>query len=259
MAPHQAHIRLIGLMAALTMLTVGFHQLGSNPAFEFEWSLHWLDRADPEIAMAALLRIAGLAICYWMLVSTALYALTQRTGGTPPVLRRITVPLVRRIVDRSLAASLAISMLAVPGQPLLAAAEKEPAIVLEIHGDGIPVPHLRLEPASTGTTDRAGPRAAASATITPPPRSAAAGTATSPATHGQPPAADTYTVVSGDNLWLIAESQVGLAEDGPPTERKVAAYWRALIDSNLANLRSGDSNLIYPGEILSLPKHGVQP
>jgi nucleoid-associated protein YgaU len=181
----------------------------------------------------------------------------------------MTIPLVRRIVDRSLAASLAISVLAVPGQPLpaaespsaeLPAAEQGPAVVLEIHGDGIPVPHLRLEPASTAMTETVPESAAPATTTAPPPRTAVIGTAPGPAsTRNQPPAADTYTVVAGDNLWLIAESHVGTAEDGPPTEQAVAAYWRDLIDSNIANLRSGDPNLIYPGEILRLPKYEVQP
>jgi nucleoid-associated protein YgaU len=40
---------------------------------------------------------------------------------------------------------------------------------------------------------------------------------------------------------------------GAPTNREVAEYWRKVIDANRDRLRSGDPNLIYPGEEIILP------
>jgi hypothetical protein len=52
-------------------------------------------------------------------------------------------------------------------------------------------------------------------------------------------------VRAGENLWSIAASIAGPADAFP--------YWRALVVQNAARLRSGNPNLIYPGEILTLP------
>ncbi len=226
--------RLTILFAVLAALTLGFHLLGSNETFAFEWSLVWLDQADPEIALASLLRRAGLVCCYWALITTALYALSQAGGWTPRPIRLMTIPPIRRLVDRSLATTLAISTFAMPAQALATGEDSPPAIVLEIHEDGIPVPHLQLEPAAAWSS----PAVVATEAL---------------------PGEDNYTVAPGDNLWLIAEIQVRAATGNAPTEQMIAAYWRKLIEANRASLRSGDPNLIYAGEILTLPNPARQP
>ena len=55
----------------------------------------------------------------------------------------------------------------------------------------------------------------------------------------------THIVEPGENLWSIAESVAG--------RNNLLPYWRALVAQNDATLRSGDPNLIFPGEILTLP------
>lgn len=55
----------------------------------------------------------------------------------------------------------------------------------------------------------------------------------------------THQVVSGDSFWNIAAD---LAPDN------VVSYWLDLIEINLNVIRSGDPNLIYPGELLILPR-----
>lgn len=252
--------QLTQLVAVIASLTLGFHLLGSNPVFTFEWSLRWLDRADPEIALAALLRVTGLVFCYWMLITTTLYALSRSSGRVPRPIRWVTIPPIRRIVDRTLAATLAISSLAMPAHPLTAAAEPEPAIVLEIHGDGIPVPHLRLERSvAKAAPAESVPGANALARPLPLLPTAVATARTAVQAPAALPGGDLYTVVPGDNLWLIAETRIQDASEGAATEEMIATYWRKLIDDNTASLRSGDPNLIYAGEILTLPSLQVQP
>ncbi len=58
--------------------------------------------------------------------------------------------------------------------------------------------------------------------------------------------AATHVVAPGDNFWRIAETHVG--ENGD-----VGSYWRELIAANRERLRSGDPDLIFPGEVFVLP------
>jgi nucleoid-associated protein YgaU len=63
----------------------------------------------------------------------------------------------------------------------------------------------------------------------------------------------THTVKSGDNLWLIATDHLLNEIGSDPGTATVTAYWRRLVEANRTTLRSGDANLIYPGEIITLP------
>ena len=63
----------------------------------------------------------------------------------------------------------------------------------------------------------------------------------------------TYTVVPGDNFWAIAKAQVAAKTGQEPSEAEVASYWVKLIDANRSSIRSGDPDLIFPGEVFTLP------
>ncbi len=56
-------------------------------------------------------------------------------------------------------------------------------------------------------------------------------------------------VTPGDHLWRIASRTL----EGHATDAEIASVWRHVIDINLPHLRSGDPDLIYPGEIVALP------
>jgi nucleoid-associated protein YgaU len=64
-----------------------------------------------------------------------------------------------------------------------------------------------------------------------------------------------HVVVDGENLWTIAQDHLAEARGGAdePTLREVAAYWLRVIEANRNRLRSGDPDLIYPGERTVLP------
>lgn len=72
-------------------------------------------------------------------------------------------------------------------------------------------------------------------------------------TTATPVAANSYTVVDGDNFWNIARDQVEKSLGRTPTNSEVANYWVKLIDANKGNIRSGDASLIYAGEVFTLP------
>jgi prophage tail gpP-like protein len=59
----------------------------------------------------------------------------------------------------------------------------------------------------------------------------------------KPKAGQSYTIVSGDTLWDIANAVYG-----------AGSKYRIIWDANKSNLRSGDPNRIYPGELLWIPE-----
>jgi hypothetical protein len=68
-----------------------------------------------------------------------------------------------------------------------------------------------------------------------------------------------YRVASGDNLWTIARAHLAGTRSGgsgEPTNREVADYWVRVVEANRNGLRSGDPDLIYPGEEITLPPVG---
>jgi hypothetical protein len=65
-----------------------------------------------------------------------------------------------------------------------------------------------------------------------------------------------HRVVGGDNLWTIARDYLSSQRSGGsgrPTNHEVAAYWVKVVEANRDRLRSGDPDLIYPGERVVLP------
>ncbi len=245
----------------------------------------WLATAPPDVAIAAFVRLLGLALVGWLLLGS-LAALAARASGRPAaadLARRLTLPLLRPLVDRTLALALAGAALT-PG-PALAL---PPATAATSTFDPS-VPALRLPPA--GTTAGPSPTGPAPAAPPPPPATPLPG----PATPGPPPPATatvqaggggaapylppgftgvlddpsptpppstppgptsgelgSHTVTAGENLWRIAVARVADATPHPTT-RDVHAYWVRLIAANQATLRSGDPDLIFPGEVLTLP------
>jgi hypothetical protein len=64
----------------------------------------------------------------------------------------------------------------------------------------------------------------------------------------------------GDSLWSIAAGQVAGATERAPAQvadADVTGYWQRLCDANQGRLRSGDLNLIFPGEQVALPPTSV--
>jgi nucleoid-associated protein YgaU len=69
--------------------------------------------------------------------------------------------------------------------------------------------------------------------------------------HQEP---ETVVVAKGDHLWKISERHLGARMNTKPPTSAIGPYWRDVIDENVANLRSGDPDLIYPGEVIEMPE-----
>ncbi len=68
--------------------------------------------------------------------------------------------------------------------------------------------------------------------------------------------ATSYRVVRGDNLWTIARTHLAEVRGrraADLSDREIAAYWVTVVEANRGGLRSGDPDLIYPGEVVELP------
>jgi hypothetical protein len=70
------------------------------------------------------------------------------------------------------------------------------------------------------------------------------------------PPRSTHVVLAGDNLWSIARGALAAGTNRTPSDEEVARYWRAVIDANRTTLRSGDPNVIFVGETVTLPRRG---
>ena len=74
-----------------------------------------------------------------------------------------------------------------------------------------------------------------------------------PVAAGEAETPGAVVVEPGDHLWKISEAELArrLGRSAGPDE--VAPYWLSVIDANRDSLHSGDPDLIYPGELITLP------
>ncbi len=122
------------------------------------------------------------------------------------------------------------------------------------------VPQPAGPPSTTTTT---GPRS--TAPPTPPPSTTAppaggGNQAPAPAPQPTPPGqgqpARSHRVVEGDNLWTIARDHIAAVTNrrsSDLSDHEIATYWLRVIAVNRAGLRSGNPDLIFPGELIMLP------
>ncbi|HEY3143827.1 MAG TPA: LysM peptidoglycan-binding domain-containing protein, partial [Acidimicrobiales bacterium] len=66
-------------------------------------------------------------------------------------------------------------------------------------------------------------------------------------------AVSTLMVEPGDHFWGLAERQLETAWGRSVSAEEIVPYWRNLIDANQVNIRSGNPDLIFPGEQFSAP------
>ncbi|MCZ7526347.1 MAG: hypothetical protein M5U14_08220 [Acidimicrobiia bacterium] len=189
----------------------------------------WLAHADPEAAVGALARAAGLAVTGWLLVTTVLYALA-RAGRLPRLaaaVARTTLPVVRARVDRALA----VSLLAATPLAGVTPAAVTPATAT----DAAPPP---VRDGRADVTRDPGP----GATTAPGPTA---------------PAVTTHVIVPGEHLWSIAADHLARTTGLPPSRLgndEIARTWIRVVEANRSRLASGDPDLVFPGEVVVLPE-----
>jgi LysM repeat protein len=260
--PRPVHrIASIALLLGVELAAVGtLHRLGAVDGLAGPGADPggWLGSASPEEVVAGALRAVGLACAWWLLASTVLY-LVARATCIPGAVRTVgpaTLPAIRRWVDRVVAASvLASSAVTAGASGAIAGSEAPPPstsspVVVDTDrlppDEARPVPEVRV-----GRAVESLPGPPTTAPPAPVPPSVPAGPA-GPAA----PVPGRHVVATGDSLWTIAAAQlVGVTgrDRAALPEREIAPYWARVVDVNRAALRSGNPDLIYPGEIVELP------
>ena len=252
--------RLVGLVAVEVALVVALHALGRMDGFAIEWSNlpAWLESTAFEDAFGAVVLVVALLMAYWLLVSTLAY-LAASVSGRPGALGAVswlTLPPVRRLVSRAVALSIAASAVVGSLTSAVAGGAGSAPVIVEVEqsgsffppgatavpqsGDqsGIVVPP-HLEPESTPAGHEPDPDHQPSAPVVP----SVDGSISHP-----------VTARHGDHLWGLSERHLaevlGRSDLG---EHEIARYWVRVIEANRDTIRSGDPDLIYPGEILVLP------
>jgi hypothetical protein len=232
---------LVGWLGFLVASIAGLHRLGSA----FPLKLVLVPSGPLEPTLAAAIRLAGLAAGYWLAASTVLY-LIGRAARLPRALRAIgwaTIGPVRRLIDGVVAGAVVVSV----GLPATAALI-EPGYIPVPAGDpvGTEVPMTESPP---------GPVVPGTLFLPiqqiPVPE---VGDPESVAPQTPVPTGLTEVVVrSGDHMWSLAEQRLNLILGREASDAEIAPYWLQVVGVNLSRIRSGDPDLIFPGEILVLP------
>jgi hypothetical protein len=229
---------LLGWLGFVAASIAGLHRLGN--AFPLELVL---DPGGPlEPTLAAVLRLAGLAVGYWLAVSTVLY-LIGRAVRLPGAIRAVgwaTIGPVRRLIDGVVAGALVVGV----GLPATAIAMTGPGYIPVPAGDPIqtevPVPEsflpgtLFLPTHQIPVPEVGDPESAAPETTVP----------------NEP---TEVVVKSGDHMWSLAKQRLSHFLGREASDTEVAPYWLKVVAMNLTRIRSGDPDLIFPGETLLLP------
>ena len=246
------------LVAGEAIAVVALHRLGGVDGFAIPRNdlARWLQQTPSEEVLLAGVRLAALVAAWWLLGSTLLYvaARVARLHGTAAALGWATLPAVRRWADRAAAVSIVAATALGVGRPAAAdpppttSSTTAPVVIDADHRDPVRVPS---RPPSSVRTGQA---------VDPPPVPSVppdAQTAPVPATPPPAPTAGaTHTVARGEHLWSIAARQVATATGKPPADlapADIAPYWLRVVEVNRPGLRSGNPNLVYPGEVVELP------
>lgn len=215
-------------LAAFSTAGLALYALGPAAGMTIDWGQlgPWLDGTPPELVLASMGRFVGLLAVAWVLGSTLIYGLARLAGIERPSLRRLSIGPLRRAVEALLAAHLVLSVAA----PVTAGTDpRPPAVAPSSPGETVspsyvPVPAgfpAEETVAEEGTLAEAGPV--------------------------------TVTVAPGDHFWALAERRLAAVWGRCPTDAETAPYWVRVVAENRGRIRSGDPDLIFPGEVVVLP------
>lgn len=228
----------------------------------------WKRPAGPEALIAAGAWWTAAALTVWMALSIR-YWIGHSHDQHRRRLGRLTVPGSRRLAEALL---LAGTMACSPASPDSAPPRIE---ILGTVGTGPRVPTVpTVDPSVSAVPDRAPPASGAEPSTRAPSRSGLHDapdrspllswltSADDPGDQRRPPPEPAavpriHVVEPGEHFWSIAGSEVEDHLGRPASDAEIAEYWVGLVRANRDRIRSGDPDLIHPGEILQLPPIGT--
>jgi hypothetical protein len=235
---HRARLRLV-LVTLFALVSLGALVVARPRLSGTFWS-----RGD-DLALAVAWFVAVTASA-WLFVATG--ASLVALGFARPRLARLlasSLPVgIRRLVEVAIVGS-CLTIPALPA-PALGPARLAAAVVSDqpvVRAPEKPLPNTTLPTTAAPTT-------AAPVVPAPIPRPDPA-----PSAGPAPSELLPHVVVrAGDSLWLIARASLTRVSATRPDDTAVARYWLAVIGANRSTLRSGNPSLIFPGEIVALPR-----
>ena len=221
---------------------------------------------EPGDVVVFLAAIGAALLGGWWVANVFAWCLALRRGAA---LRRFTLPGTRRLAQLLLILSLSSACVArssegptmvLIDEAVAAGDEADQRTTTSSTGSSLALPTTFSAPSPPSTFE------IARTTTTPASADMVADDA-SPEVVEEPKVADEATGVvapgtitahgvivrEGDNLWALAAETLqrhGLTE---PSSATVAAYWRLVVADN--QVRSGDANLIVPGETIDMPAY----
>ena len=249
-------------LSNLALLTIGI--AGSGYFLLRIRSEGWLPvpggilNAPPEEALYGAVWLLSVSITLWVTLSTVLAVFAYVTG-LPAAIRAvewIAVPPIRRVARRTAAFILAAGSLSItsaagatglPPVPFVVNDDQAVYALHETPGEFVaPIP---LRVGETILSHRRDPflHAPPIGIIAPLPLLAA------PTTPDRSSYV-VYTVQPGDDMWSIATAHLSRHRDKAPSVADIAALWMETIEINRDRIRSGNPDLIFPGEALLVPR-----
>ncbi len=253
---------LVAWCASLLVVAFGLHALGGGvlaaPPLHPIRSVAWLAERDPLIATFAVLRVLALGVCWYLLAITAAGIITHwlRADHLASVLDRVTVPLVRRLIQQAAGVSLATVLVAAPAAALAAppavgvgSAQDAPTQVMPV--DFLPT----LRAPATGAPPVGDGPALPWEVVSDGVDMAVAEGDPAPEQAARPPDdGGVHLVRPGDSLWRIASEHLEARLGHAPSDDEVVPFWQRLIDLNRDRLVDpDDADLILPGQELLVP------
>lgn len=251
--------RLIAVLALQTGMLAWLVQLGERPFLHIDWSDlgTWLQVTPTENVLVAGIWLVAVICAGWVNASTLLY-IAARLSRIPSFVRSVqwmTLPAIRKVGERALAALLATTT----AIPTPVGAHPPPPVVVVVDDEGgflppgVTLPDVdRVPPLPTlpfELIEQPSPPLLPGEGVSPEP-------VRPDTTAHQRAGSVQITVQIGDNLWTISRRHLITHSGTRPTNEQIVPYWRKVIELNLPSLISGDPDLIYPGEVVTMPAPG---
>lgn len=197
----------------------------------------WSRRTEPVTAAFALLRVATLAVA-WYLLGTTVIGIAARVVARSRMISVadvVAVPAVRRMLQAAFGAGLAAASLSAGSDGFVAGPRAQTVAAAAVPDGSVEMTPVREDVVM------------APARFPTPPHE--------PADRGEDDA--TWTVRPGDHFWSIAEDVLARATGSQPTDEQTTEYWQRLVEANRSRLDDrGNPDLIHPGQQFELPPVG---
>lgn len=227
----------------------------------------WTERRDAAEIVMAVVRLVALVLTWYLVALTVAGALLRlfRPRHLVAAADRVTPAWLRSLLDHAVGVGLTGTVVLGAVLPSVVGGRPPP---LELAGAERPeaegtASQFRLDGTASQRRLAEGPRPAPAldfgpATLVPDSSPVATVPRGAEAAPDEPPPS-VWVIAAGDHLWRVAEETLIEAQDGPVTDRRVAVYWRELIELNRGVLVDPDNpDLVYPGQVFALPPPSVE-